>query len=310
MYYSVNEENCYMASVDLTDAYYTVPVAVEHRRYLRFLWRNRLFQYTCLSTGLVSALRYFTKLLKPVYSTLRSQGYLNVGYINDSYLQGDSNTECRSDILTTLNVIESLGFLINHEKSVLQPCQKLVLFGFLSDSVNMKVFLAAEKRERIILACQQLLKRSVISIRKVAHVIGLLVSSLPAVQYGPLHYRSLEIDKNIALQQNNGNCKVIMTLSSESVSDLGRWVTSLPIAWKNITMGNPTIEMATDASTLGWGAVCNGKSAQGMWPPLEKQKHINELELLAIYFWKRLHILQSPNRVKIASSVEQQKFTF
>ena len=310
MYYSVNEENCYMASVDLTDAYYTVPVAVEHRRYLRFLWRNRLFQYTCLSNGLVSALRYFTKLLKPVYSTLRSQGYLNVGYINDSYLQGDSNTECRSDILTTLNVIESLGFLINHEKSVLQPCQKLVLFGFLSDSVNMKVFLAAEKRERIILACQQLLKRSVISIRKVAHVIGLLVSSLPAVQYGPLHYRSLEIDKNIALQQNNGNCKVIMTLSSESVSDLGRWVTSLPIAWKNITMGNPTIEMATDASTLGWGAVCNGKSAQGMWPPLEKQKHINELELLAIYFWKRLHILQSPNRVKIASSVEQQKFTF
>ena len=286
MYYSVNEENCYMASVDLTDAYYTVPVAVEHRRYLRFLWRNRLFQYTCLSNGLVSALRYFTKLLKPVYSTLRSQGYLNVGYINDSYLQGDSNTECRSDILTTLNVIESLGFLINHEKSVLQPCQKLVLFGFLSDSVNMKVFLAAEKRERIILACQQLLKRSVISIRKVAHVIGLLVSSLPAVQYGPLHYRSLEIDKNIALQQNNGNCKVIMTLSSESVSDLGRWVTSLPIAWKNITMGNPTIEMATDASTLGWGAVCNGKSAQGMWPPLEKQKHINELELLAIYFWK------------------------
>lgn len=49
-------------------------------------------------------------------------------------------------------------------------------------------------------------------------------------------------------------------------------------------MGNPAIEMATDASTLGWGAVCNGQSAQGMWSPLEKQKHINELELLAVYF--------------------------
>ena len=47
-------------------------------------------------------------------------------------------------------------------------------------------------------------------------------------------------------------------------------------------MGNPAIEMATDASTLGWGAVCNGQSAQGMWSPLEKQKHINELELLAV----------------------------
>ena len=256
------KKNCYTASIVLTDAYYTVPVAVEHRKYLRFLWRNRLFRYTCLPYGLASAPRYFTKLLKPVYSTLHSQGYLNVGYIDDSYLQGDSKTGCRSNILTTLNLFESLGFLINHEKSVLQPCQKLAFLGFLLDSVNMKVFPTAEKREKIILAYQQLLKKSVISIRKVAHVIGLL------------RYRSLEIDKNTPLQQNNGNYEAIMTLSSESVNDLSWWVTSLPIAWKNITMGNLTIEMATDASTLGWGAVCNGQSAQGMWSPLEKQKHI------------------------------------
>ena len=201
-----------------------------------------------------------------------------------THLQGDSKTEWRSNILTTLHLFESLGFLINCEKSLLQPCQKLAFLGFILDSVNMKVFLTADKREKIILACQQLLKKSVTSIREVAHVIGLLVSSLPAVQYGPLYYRSLEIDKNTALQQNNGNYEATMTLSSESVSDLSWWVTSLPTACKNITMGNPAIEMATDASTLGWGAVCNGQSAQGMWSPLEKQKHINELELLAVYF--------------------------
>lgn len=94
----------------------------------------------------------------------------------------------------------------------------------------MKVFLTADKREKIVLACQQLLKKSVTSIRVVAQVIGLLVSSLPAVQYGPLYYRSLEIDKNTALQQNNGNYEATMTLSSESVSDLSWWVTSLPTA--------------------------------------------------------------------------------
>ena len=83
-------------------------------------------------------------------------------------------------------LFESLGFLINHEKSVLQPGQKLAFLGFLLDSVNIKVFLTAEKTEKIILACQQLLKKSIISIREVAQVIGLLVCSLPAVQYGPL----------------------------------------------------------------------------------------------------------------------------
>ena len=164
---------------------------------------------------------------------------------------------------------------------MLQPCQKL---AFLLDSVNMKVSLTAEKREKIILACQQLLKKSVVSIREVAHVIGLLVSSLPAVQHGPLFYRSLEIDKNVVLQENSGNYDASITLSSESVSDLNWWMTTLPLACKNISMGNPTIEMATDASNLGWGAVCNGQSAQGMWTPLEAQKHINELELLAVYF--------------------------
>lgn len=80
------KKNCYMASIDLTDAYYTVPVASEHRKYLRFVWRGTLFQYPCLPNGVASAPRYFTKLLKPVYGTLRSQGHLNVGYVGDSYL--------------------------------------------------------------------------------------------------------------------------------------------------------------------------------------------------------------------------------
>lgn len=143
---------------------------------------------------------------------------------------GDSKTECRSNILTALNLFESLGFLINHEKSVLQPCQKLAFLGFVLDSVNMKVFLTAEKKEKIILASQQLLKKSIISIRLVAQVIGPLASSLPAVQYGPLYYRSLEIDKNTALRQSNGNYEATMNLSSESVSD--HRVTSLPTARK------------------------------------------------------------------------------
>ena len=78
--------NCFMASVDLKDAYYAVPIAEEHLQYHRFYWQGRLYQYTCKPNGLSSAPRYFTKLLKPVYSTLRQKGHLNAGYIDDSYL--------------------------------------------------------------------------------------------------------------------------------------------------------------------------------------------------------------------------------
>ena len=63
--------NCFMASIDLTDAYYSVPIANEHRKYLRFYWQGSLYEYTCLPNGLSPAPRYFTKLMKPVYSVLR-----------------------------------------------------------------------------------------------------------------------------------------------------------------------------------------------------------------------------------------------
>ena len=34
--------NCYFASVDLCDAYYTVTIASEHRKYLRFTWKQQM----------------------------------------------------------------------------------------------------------------------------------------------------------------------------------------------------------------------------------------------------------------------------
>jgi len=32
---------CFMASLDLRHAYYSVPIAEEHRKYLRFIWRGQ-----------------------------------------------------------------------------------------------------------------------------------------------------------------------------------------------------------------------------------------------------------------------------
>lgn len=262
------KEKCYMASIDLTDAYYTVPIAVEHRKYLRFKWKNTLYQYICLPNGLASAPRYFTKLLKPVYSTLRSKGYLNVSYIDDCYLQGSNEEECLDIIITTQKLFEKLGFIISYEKSVLNPCQKLVFLGFVLDSTSMRVYLTTDKAAKNVLACKQLLEKNHVTIREVSKVIGLLVSSLPCVQYGSLFYRSIEIDKNKALKVSKGNFEAYMTLSPESKADLKWWITNLSVAYKNILQNNPDVEMKTDASKTGWGAVYEGQAAQGRWTPL------------------------------------------
>ena len=54
---------CFMASVDLKDAYYSVPIALEDRKYLKFEWQGSYFQYTCLPNGLACAPHLFTKKL-------------------------------------------------------------------------------------------------------------------------------------------------------------------------------------------------------------------------------------------------------
>ena len=46
------------------------------------------------------------------------------------------------------------------------------------------------------------------------HVIGLLISSFPGVQHGPLYYRSLEYDKIITLQENRGSLEAKMFISA------------------------------------------------------------------------------------------------
>lgn len=103
----------YMASTDLTDGYYTVSVAPELSKYLRFMWRGKLFQYTCLPNGLSSAPRYFTKLLKSVYGTLRSQGYLSVGYIDGIQGTCSSVLYWSQNILATKYLLKNPGSVIN-----------------------------------------------------------------------------------------------------------------------------------------------------------------------------------------------------
>ena len=57
---------------------------------------------TCLPNGITSAPRIFTKLMKPVYSTLRQYGHKNVVCIDDSLLIADTPLECANNVKDTV----------------------------------------------------------------------------------------------------------------------------------------------------------------------------------------------------------------
>ena len=213
---------CYMASIDLKEACYSVPIAKDHQKNLKFEWDRTLYQFTCFPNGLAFCPRKFTKLLKPIYFVLRRQGHISSPYIDDSYLKGSDYEDCVANIIATIQMFISLGFIIHPTKSILIPTQKLVFWGFVLDSVLMRVYLTPEKSRKVISVCSDLYHSKCFTIRTISRVIGHIISSFPGVMYGPLYFRQLEREKTLALKYHQGNFDSTMSLSVESRAEL-KW---------------------------------------------------------------------------------------
>ena len=123
------------------------------------------------------------------------------------------------------------------------------------------------------------------SIRELAHVIGLIVSSFPAIKPARLYYRELEVCKLEALSDNDGDFNSFVQLS-QSARDCLHWFASSSHLYNGTCFKKPStvVTLTTGASLSGWGVVCDGVSTSGLWSSEEQAMHINWLELSAIRF--------------------------
>ena len=149
------DKDCFMAFIDLKDAYYYVPKAAPYRKYL---------------------------------SALHLKGHISSGYIDDLYLQGATYKDCVHNVIDTLHQIDSLGLIAHPDKSVFNLSQQLVILGFVLNSVAMTVVLTLEKALALQHACQALLTTALPTMRGVTCVLGKIVCSFPGVMYDPLNY--------------------------------------------------------------------------------------------------------------------------
>ena len=138
-----------MTSVDLKDAYYSIPIAEEDRKFLMLEWKGKYYQFTCLPNGLSSAPKVFTKILKPVYAHLRSNGYTCMGHIDDCFLIGYTFYSCQRNVFDTVSLFTKHGFTVHSVKSALKPQQKIEFLGFVLDSITMTVTLNEYKAMKV-----------------------------------------------------------------------------------------------------------------------------------------------------------------
>ncbi|XP_076155099.1 uncharacterized protein LOC143138537 [Alosa pseudoharengus] len=269
---------------DLRDAYLHIGVFSPHRKYLRFAFQGRVYEYLSVPYGLSLAPRTFTKVIEAALIPLRQSGLRISAFLDDYLLCAATREQAQLHTAALIGHLSSLGFNINHTKSHLSPSQTIEYLGVQIDSLSFRATLS-EERIKAFHQCLSLFRRNkTVSFRTCLRLLGLMASSTAMIPFALLRMR--EFQRWVASLRlcPRRHLRRIVRISPVCLTALN-W-------WKNpqtLRTGSPLgvvyerKVVTTDASLTGWGAVHEGRSANGTWPAWLRDKHIHFLELLAVF---------------------------
>ena len=271
-------------TIDLKDAYLHVPVHPDSRFLLGFSFLGRTYLYQVLPFGLKDSPWVFTRLVATVIAHLRLLGIRIFYYLDDWLVVASSRDLLLSHLRTTLQVTQSLGFLINWKKSSLVP---LRLPSYLGAHLDIPHQLARPLDHRIsslLSVIQELLTSGSAPASLWQRFLGHLASLVDLVPNCRLFMRPLQLHLLQYFNQLSDPPSTLIPLSPH--------VRSLILEWSSLDRlraGKPfsppptTLSLTTDASRSGWGAVLPPHRVSGLWSRQESLVHINSLELRAVF---------------------------
>ncbi|KAK2710436.1 hypothetical protein QYM36_011831 [Artemia franciscana] len=149
----------------------------------------------------------------------------------------------------------------------------------------MRISLPERKIKKVLDLVSKILRQELTTIKNLAETLGVVVSTFPAVELGPLYYWKAESLKTQALKHAKGDFAASLTLTSDVISGLHWWLNISNHASKAIEPRSIDKYLCSDASKLGWALVdeYSMRTATGEWSSEEKGFDINVLETTAVY---------------------------
>ena len=123
----------WVTSVDFKDAYFHIPIQEQSRKYLRFHVQGRTYQFKALPFGLSTAPMEFTVLAKEVKLMAIHKGIRIHQYLDDWLVRARSQHLCLQHTQILVKMCQDLGWLVNLEKSELEPKQVFDFVGYQFD---------------------------------------------------------------------------------------------------------------------------------------------------------------------------------
>mgnify|MGYP001067850866 CR=1 FL=1 len=278
-------KDSYMASIDITSAYFALPVKNRDRDLLQLQFKGMRYRYTCLPNGYSPGPRLFTRIMKALMSHLRVHFGVNlVFYIDDTLIYGSTPELVQGYVKHTLRVLQEAGFTISYKKSALEPSKVLTYLGFLIDSSTLTLTIPPNKSDSLREMVKTTLKLSMITIRNFSGVLGRLAATDSGNDRAKVLIKPLQRVKQTALTASYRDYEAVMKLSMATKACLREWWSHLPLAKSVYAEVSPQVVVYTDSSKVGWGAYwVEGNLEYGeVWPLDTQELHINILELKAV----------------------------
>ena len=291
------------ASLDLKDAYLHVPMHSSARRWLRFHLNGAPYEFRVLPFGLSAAPRTFTMVVRAVAEFLRERGIRIFVYLDDWLIVAPSRQLLLEDILVVREVVSRLGFVINLDKSTLMPTQRIEYLGAWIDFSLGRVFPTAARINSITQCADRLILSQSAEARLLLRMLGLMASFVDILPLCRMRMRPLQAH---LLQHYRAWVHPLsqeIPIPSSLHPSLIWW--SNPDNFREGMPFPPTLAhftLTTDASKQGWGAHLLNHRLSGLWSRTQARRHINVLELWAVFLaLRRLRRLVRGKKVAVRS---------
>ena len=278
------QENDLLASLDLKDAYFQVPVHPSSRKFLRFVSQGPVYQFRVLCFGLSTAPQVFTSVFAAVSAWAHSRGIRLLRYLDDWLVLASSETKARQHVQDLLLLCHDLGIVVNKEKSDLTPSRSASYLGMTIDTVAGKVSPSRARVEKFLRLAGNFVKMNSPPARQWEVLLGHLSSLEKLVPRGRLRLRSMQWQLKTSWSPEDDPPDLPVELTQEVREDLSWWTMESRLL-QGVPFGTlpPGLLLFTDASCAGWGAHLLDQRASGKWSEEEQMLHINLLEMKAVW---------------------------
>ena len=280
----------YAASLDLSDAYFHIPIRKSFRKYLRFAFKGKVWQFRSLPFGLSTSPYVFTRVAAQVSKFLQSFAIPLHQYLDDWLTDAITRSRTRLQMQIVLHVSSALGWLVNYNKSELDPTQNFDFVG-VTYALDLYLMFPPEQRySKAVVEVQQMLSRLTSTLKQWQTLLGLLQSMADQVPLGKLHIRPLyiEIKQQISFGDDPAS---MVTLNPQLSQHLTWWLDPNRIRM-GAPMGlfHPQVVLTSDSSDHAWGAHLTilddatfFRESRGGWTQEQQHRHINHKELWAVF---------------------------